>query len=118
MNVTPIDNSTNEMETEAAIEAADKFAFAETALLVMNPLENHFRMRFTNVVSQENSTSKAYTLIDTVASLNFASKKFISADGFHKYCNYAPKLVGSVASQQHILTDKTLCPEVFTINGQ
>ena len=45
----PIDNFTKNMESEAAIEANNKYLAASTALVVMNPLENHSLMRLTTV---------------------------------------------------------------------
>ncbi len=72
-NELPADSPTNILESEAAIEVSDKFLLATAALVVMNPLEKKSLMRFTAVVSQENLTSKADKLIDTAASLNFAS---------------------------------------------
>jgi hypothetical protein len=74
-------------------------------------------MRFTAVVSQENPTSKADTLIDTAASLNFVSKRFLNASGFYKYCKAAPKIAVRVANEQRISTDIILCSTVFTIDG-
>jgi hypothetical protein len=78
------DSPTNESESEATIEAADNYVSARAALVVMNPSEKKSLMRFTGVVSQENLTSKADTLIDTAASLNFVSKRFLNANGFFK----------------------------------
>ena len=82
----PTDTPTNGMESEAAIDAADKCLSAATSLVVMNPLENNSLMRFTFVVSQENITCKANTLFDTTVSLNFVRKKIFNANGFYKYC--------------------------------
>jgi hypothetical protein len=72
------------MESEATIDVTDKYLSAADALVVMIPLENHSLMRFTAMVSQENITSKADTLIDTAASPNFVSKMFLNANGFYK----------------------------------
>ena len=47
----PTNTHTNGMESEAAIDAAGKYLSPATALVVMNPLENHYLMRFTVVVS-------------------------------------------------------------------
>ena len=77
----PTDSPTNELESEVAIEAADKYLSASAALVVMNPSEKKSLMRFTAEMSQENLTSKADTLIDTAASLNFVSKRFLNANG-------------------------------------
>ena len=74
-------------------------------------------MRFTAVISQENVTSKADTLlIDTAASLNFVSKKFLNTNEFYKYCKAAPKIVVRVANEQRIVTSKIFCPSVFLID--
>ena len=66
------------------------------------------------MASQENLTARADTLIDTAASLNFLSKKFLNANGFYKYCKAAPKFGFRVANEQRILTDDIFCP----IDGQ
>ena len=79
----PIDNSIDNMESEVAIEANDKYVSATHALVVMNPLENHSLMRFVVVVPQENLTSKTDTSIDTVTSINFVSKHFLNTYGFY-----------------------------------
>ncbi len=78
----PTESPTNESESEAAIKAGDKYLSATSALVVMNPSDKISLMRFTAVVSQENLTSKADTLIDTASSLNFVSKRFLNANGF------------------------------------
>ncbi len=75
----PINSPTNEWKSEAVIEATDRYLSTATALVVMNPSEKNSLMRFAAVVSQENLTSKADTLIDTTASLNFVSKRFKSS---------------------------------------
>jgi hypothetical protein len=106
------------MKSEVAIDAVDTYLSATTALVVMNPPENHSLMRFTDVVSQDNITCKADTLINTAASLNFVSKMFLNANEFYKYCKAAPKIVVRVANEQRIVTDKIFCPTVFTIDGQ
>ncbi len=72
----PTDSPTNKLESEAVIEAADKYLSTAAAMVIMNPVEKVSLMRFTAVVSQENISSKADTLIDTEASLNFVSKRF------------------------------------------
>jgi hypothetical protein len=97
INDIPIDISANEMESQAAIQATDKYLSATTALVVINLLEDHSLMQFTVVVSQENLTSKANTLVDTRTSLNFASKQFLNANSFYKYYKVAPKLVVRVS---------------------
>ncbi len=116
-NDMPIDNLPNEMESEAAIQAVDKYLLATYDLVVMHPLENHSLMRFNDVVFQENLTSNVDTLIDTASRLNFVIKQFLSSNGFYKYCKAAPKLTVKVANEQRISTDKIFCPTVFTIDG-
>jgi hypothetical protein len=59
INNIPINDSTNEVKSKAAIEATDKCLSRTTALIVMNPLENHSLTRFVALVSQENVTFKA-----------------------------------------------------------
>ena len=86
-------------------------------MVIMNPVEKVSLMRFTALVSQENISSKADTLIDTAASLNFVSKRFLNANNFYKYCKAAPKIAVRVANEQRISTDKIFCPTVFTIDG-
>ena len=117
INDLPTDTHTNGMKSEAVLDAAEQCLSAATALAVMNPLENHCLMRFTTVVSQENITSKADTLIDTAASLHFMSQKFLNANGFYKYCKATPKIVVRVTNEQIIFSDKIFCPIVFTIDG-
>ncbi len=74
-------------------------------------------MRFTTMVSQENLTYKANTLIDTVASLKFVSKRVLNANGFYKYCNTAPELAIRVANEQLFSIVKICCRTFFTIDG-
>jgi hypothetical protein len=82
----------------------------------MNPLENHCLMRFTVVVSQENLTSNADTLIHTALRLNFVSKKSLNVICFYIYCKVAPKLVVGVANEERISTDNISCPTFCTID--
>jgi len=96
INAIPIDNSIENTKSEATIEAVYRYLSATIALVVMNPLENHSRMRFT----QEILTSKANTLIDTATSLNFMSKKLLNANEFYKYCKAAPKIVVKAANKR------------------
>ena len=49
-------------------------------------------MRFTASVSYDGLSSMAETLIDTIASFNFASKDFAESNGFYKGCKTVPKL--------------------------
>ena len=82
----------------------------------MNP--NNSIMRLIVVATQENITSKAGTLIETAASLNFVSKKFLNANEFYKYCKASPIFFVRVATEQHIVTDKLFFQTVFIIDGQ
>jgi hypothetical protein len=109
--------TSNDIEAQTAIKAADKYLSTASALVVMNPLENQALMRFTAMVSQENLSSKADILIDTAASLNFVSKRFLNANGFYKYCKTVPKLAVKVANEQCVMTDKIFCPLSFGIEG-
>ncbi len=40
-NDMPFDNPTNEMDSEAAIEAIDKYLSVTSSLVVMSPVKNH-----------------------------------------------------------------------------
>ena len=51
---------------------------------MMYPIDHYSLMQFIVVMSQDNLTSKADTLIDTATSLNFVSKKFLNSNGFYK----------------------------------
>jgi hypothetical protein len=62
-------------------------------------------------------SAKAYTLIDTITSLNFVSKEFVMGNGFYKDSKIASKLAIRVASEQRISTTKVIFPSVFTIDG-
>ena len=75
-------------------------------------------MRFNATVVLNGLSIKADTRIDTAASLNFVSKKFVMANVFYKDCKTAPKLAIRVASEQRISTTKVFCPSVFTIDGR
>ena len=50
----------------------------------MDPYEDEALMRFTASVFYNGLSSKACTLIDTIASLNFVSKDFVVTNGFYK----------------------------------
>jgi hypothetical protein len=106
-----------EPELEAVIETIDENLPMAAALVIMDPYEVEALMRFIASVSYDGLTSKAYTLIDTTASLNFASKDFVVTNGFYKDCKTVPKLSIRVASEQRISTTKLFCPTIFTIDG-
>ena len=91
--------------------------FLQQLLVIMNPYEAEALMRFTAFVCYDGLSSKAYTLIDTPASLNFVSKDFFVTNGFYKECKTVPKLSIRVASDQRISTTELFCPTVFTIDG-
>ena len=61
-------------------------------------------MRFNARVFLNGLSTKAYTLIETAASLTFVSKEFVMASGFDKDCKTAPTLAIRVASEQRIST--------------
>ncbi len=65
---------TNEVKSEATIEAANKYLSAATTMVIMDPYEAQALMRFTAFVSYNGLPSKSSTLIDTTASLNFVRK--------------------------------------------
>jgi hypothetical protein len=106
-----------ESKFEAAIETSDESLPTAAALAIMNPYEAEALMRFIASVSYDGLSSKADTLIDTAASLNFVSKDFVVTNGFYKDCKTVPKLSIRVASEQRISTTKLFCPMVFTIDG-
>jgi hypothetical protein len=83
----------------------------------MDPYEVEALMRFTASVSYNGLSSKAYTLIDTSASLDFISKDFVVTNGFYKDCKTVPKLFIRVASEHRISTTKLFCPTMYTIDG-
>jgi hypothetical protein len=106
-----------ESKPEAAIETADKNLSTTIALVIVNPYEAEALMRFTATVSYNGLSSKANTLIDTAASLNFLSKDFVVTTGFYTDCKTVPKLSIQVASEQRIFTTKVFCPTFFTIDA-
>jgi hypothetical protein len=83
----------------------------------MDPYEAEALMRFTAAVFYNGLSSKAYTLIDTAASLNFVSKNFVVTNGLYKDCKTVPKQSIRVGSEQRISTTKLFCPTGFTIDG-
>jgi len=60
-----------ELKPKVAIEAANENLSTTVALMIMNPYEAEALMRFTASVPCNGLSSKADTLIDTAASLNF-----------------------------------------------
>jgi hypothetical protein len=100
-----------------AIKAANKYLSASTNVVVMDPYKAKALMRFNATIVLNGLSAMADTLIDTSASLNFVSKKFVMADGFYKDCKTAPKLAIRVASEQRISTAEVFCSSVFTIDG-
>ncbi len=85
-------------------------------MVIMDPYHVEALVRFTATVSYEELSSKANTLIDTAASLNFDCKEFVMANGFYKECETAPNLSIRVDSEQRISTTKVFCLRVFTID--
>jgi len=86
-------------------------------MVVMDPYEAEALMHFNAAVFSNGLPAKEDNLIDTSASLNFVSKKFVMANSFYKYCKTAPKLAIRVVSEQRISTTKVFCSSVFTIDG-
>ena len=74
-------------------------------------------MRFNATVFLNGLPSKVDTLIDTAASLNFASKECVMANDLYKDCKIAPKLAIRETSEKRISMTKMFCPSVFTIDG-
>jgi len=95
---------TIELKPEAAIETTNKYLSAATALVIMKPCESEALMRYTETISYNELASKAYSLIDIVASLNFVSKEFVMTDDFYIDCKTAPRLAIRVAREQRIST--------------
>ncbi len=81
-----------ESKPKAALETTNENISTTIALLIMKPYEAEALMRFTAFVSYDGLSSKANTLIDTAASLNFVSKDFFVTNGFYKDCKTVPKL--------------------------
>ena len=86
-------------------------------MLVMDPYEAEALMRFNATTVLNGLPSKADTLIDTTASLNFLSKEFVEANGFYKECKTASKLAIRMPSEQRISTTSVFCSSVYTIDG-
>ena len=80
------------LEANAAIEIANKYLSATTAMVVMDPYEAEALMRFHVAVFSYGLSAKADTLINTTTSLNFVSKEFVMAKCFYKYCKADSKL--------------------------
>jgi hypothetical protein len=108
---------TTQLEANEFIKAPNKYLSAATAMVVMDPYEAKSLMRFNAIVVLNRLSAKADTLIDTAASLNFVSKKFVITNGFYKDYKTSPKLAIRVASEQRISTTKVFCPSVFIIDG-
>jgi len=70
-----------QLEANATIEATNKYLSATIAMVVLDPFELTVLMRFNATMSLNGLSTKAYTLIDTIASLNFVSKKLVMANG-------------------------------------
>ncbi len=67
----------------------DESLSTTTTLVIMDPYQLEALMRFTATISYKELSSKADTLIDTAASLNFVNKEFVFANGFYKDCKTA-----------------------------
>ena len=108
---------TTQLETNAAIEATNKYLATVAVMVVMDPYEAESFMRFNATAFGNGLSAKANTRIDTSASLNFVSKGFVVTNGSYKDCKTAPNLSIRVASEQRISTTKLFCPTTFTIDG-
>jgi hypothetical protein len=87
-----------------------------TTMSITDPCEAESLMRFTASMSYNRLSSKGDTRIGTAASLNFARKKNVMANGFYTNCMSAPKLSIKVASEQRISTTKVLFSSVVIID--
>ena len=65
---------TTQLEATEAIKAANTYLSAATARVVMDPYEAKAFMRFNATFVLNGLSTKADTLIDTTASINFVSK--------------------------------------------
>jgi hypothetical protein len=93
---------TNELNSEVAINLEYESLLKAVYLVLMDSYQAEALMRFTPTVSYKELSSKANTLIEIAASLNFVSKEFVMANGFYKDCKTAPKLSIRVATEQRI----------------
>jgi uncharacterized protein (DUF302 family) len=62
---------TTELETNAALEVANKYLQATTVMVVMDPYKAKALMRFNATVFLDGLSPKANTLIGTTTYLNF-----------------------------------------------
>ncbi len=85
--------------TEAAIKASNEHLPAATTMVIMDPYQAEAFLRFTAIVSYKELSSEGDTLIHTTASLNFAGKEFVVANGFYRDCKTVLKLSIRVASE-------------------
>ena len=67
VNTLKLNIVTNQLEANKAIEAANKYLSAATAIVVMDPYEAEALMRFNATVVLNGLSAKANTLIDTTA---------------------------------------------------
>ncbi len=93
-----------ELKPEVATEATYEYLLTTTSMVIMDPYQHGALMRSTASFSYKELSSKADTLIDTVASLKFVSKEFGMAYGFYKDCKTISKLSIRDASEQRIST--------------
>ncbi len=109
--------SATKLETNASIEATNKYLSAAVAMVVMDPYEAEALMRFKTIVFINGLSTKSGTLIETSTSLIFVGKEFVMTNGVYKKCKTTPNLAIIVANEQRISTNKVFCPSVFTIDG-
>jgi choline kinase len=81
---------TTNLETNAAIEAIDKYVLATKNMVIMEPYETEPNMRFTASIFLNGLYTKTNALIDTTTSLDYVSKEFVLANGFYKVYKTAP----------------------------
>jgi len=99
MNTSFVARKPNIITTKLKANEANTYLSAPTAVVVMDPYESEFLMRFNTTVSLNGFSAKAHTRGDTSTSLNFVSKEFVMANGFYKESNTAPNLAIRVASE-------------------
>ena len=84
-------------------------------MTIMDPYEAESLMRFIASVSYNGLPSKSNTLMDSAASLNFATKEYFMANGFQKDFKSTPKLSFRVVNEHRISTTKVIGPSVLSL---
>ena len=103
------------LENNEAIEAGSKYLSSTIIVVIKDPYEPEALMRFTASVSLNGLSTKADTLIDIAASLNFVSKEFVMANVVYKDCKTDPNRAIRVASEQCISLRLKCFPLQFSL---